>query len=261
MSITSSLPSRDARLTRRDALALAVGSGLSALGACAGAGPASQDLAQRRAPDFTDIGYATWRDDEPAYRIYPGDVLDVVAPSAVELNRTVTVRPDGRISLPLIPPVLAADCSVLQLEARLSQAYSSQLVRPEVQVDVRTVTPLRIFVGGEVAKPGVYDMPGDINALQAVIMAGGFTTLAGGGKVVIVRRGRGGRAMMRTADLHRAIFDAPEADAVPLRRFDIVYVPRSGIANAGLFVQQYIRDVVPIEFSYAVSPNAYATIP
>ena len=92
-------------------------------------------------------------------------------------------------------------------------------------------------------------------------MAGGFTTTAGSGKVVIIRRGPGGRAMMRTANLHRAIFKASSADAVPLRRFDIIYVPRSGIANAGLFVQQYIRDVVPMEFSYAVSPNVYATVP
>ena len=48
---------------------------------------------------------------------------------------------------------------------------------------------------------------------------------------------------------------------MPLRRFDIIYVPRTDIANAGLFVQQYIRNVVPIEFSYAVTPNSYATVP
>lgn len=224
---------------------------------------ASGCTTQRVAPvaSFPNIGYASWRDDEPAYRLYPGDVLDVAAPSAPELNRTVTVQPDGRVSLPLIRPVMAADRSVNELEAALSQAYASQLVRPEIDVDVKTATPLRVFVGGEVGKPGVYDMPGDINALQAVIMAGGFTTLAKTNGVVIVRRGQDGRAMMRTANLRAATFQADRSDAVPLRRFDIIYVPRTGIANAGLFVQQYIRDVIPIEFSYAVSPNAYATVP
>ena len=185
----------------------------------------------------------------------------MTAPSAPELNRSVAVQPDGRISLPLIAPVMAADRSLVQLEAALGQAYASQLVRPQIQVDVKTATPLRVFVAGEVQKPGVYDMPGDINALQAVVMAGGFTTLARSGKVVIIRRGPGGRPMARTANLHRAIFAAADTDAVPLRRFDIIYVPRSGIANAGLFVQQYIRDVIPVEFSYAVTPNTYATVP
>ncbi len=226
-----------------------------ALAACA------TDHAPRAGPAFADIGYASWRDDEPAYRLYPGDVLDVVAPSAPELSRTVTVQPDGRISVPLIGGVMAADRSVSQLEAELTDAYSSQLIRPRIEVDVKAATPLRVFVGGEVGKPGVYDMPGDINALQAVIMAGGFTNLAKTTGVVIVRRGVDGRAMMRVADLHAATFRAGATDAVPLRRFDVIYVPRSNIANAGLFVQQYIRDVIPVEFSYAVSPNAYATVP
>ena len=234
---------------------------LVGLGACAHDGAANRTAATGGGGAFPEIGYATWRDDEPAYRVFPGDVLDVTAPSAVELSRTVTVQPDGRISLPLIGSRMAADRTVRELEAELSQAYAGQLVRPDILVDVKAAVPLRVFVGGEVQKPGIYDMPGDIDALQAVVMAGGFTTLARSSKVVVVRRGVGGRPMMRTADLHGAIFDPASSDAVPLRRFDIIFVPRTDIANAGLFVQQYIRDVVPIEFSYAVTPNAYATVP
>lgn len=248
------MPRPSPRIARSARIAAALTAAVLACG-CA------TDNAKHTTPGFSNIGYASWRDDEPAYRLYPGDVLDVAAPSAPELGRTVTVQPDGRISLPLIHPVMAADRSIPQLEAELTQAYSSQLVRPQIDVDVKTATPLRVFVGGEVGKPGVYDMPGDINALQAVIMAGGFTNLAKTNGVVIVRRGAGGRAMMRTANLHAATFQADRSDAVPLRRFDIIYVPRTGIANAGLFVQQYIRDVVPIQFSYAVTPNAYATVP
>ncbi len=248
-------------VTRASFLLTAVTSLVLTSSGCATSGPHEARNALSGGASFPDIGYASWRDDEPAYRLYPGDVLDVTALSAVELNRTVTVQPDGRISLPLIAPVMAADRSVTQLEAALSRAYASQLVRPDIEVEVKTATPLRVFVGGEVGKPGVYDMPGDIDALQAVIMAGGFQPTAGSGKVVIIRRGGGGRPMMRTVNLHRAIFEPSSTDSVPLRRFDIIYVPRSGIANAGLFVQQYIRDVVPMEFSYAVSPNAYATVP
>ena len=116
-------------------------------------------------------------------------MLDVSAPSAPELNRTVTVQPDGRISLPLVGMVMAADRTVPDLAQTLTNIYAGQLVRPEIDVDVKAASPLRVFVGGEVGKPGVYDMPGDINALQAVILAGGFTPNAKPSQVVIIRRG------------------------------------------------------------------------
>jgi polysaccharide export outer membrane protein len=210
--------------------------------------------------DFPNIGYATWTNDEPRYRLYPGDELEVQTPSAPELTKVVIVQPDGRISLPLLPPMMVADRSVDEAEAIVGRAYSSQLLRPEVIINVKSA-PLKVFIGGEVDKPGVYDMPGDINALQAVVMAGGFKTSAKVSQVVIIRRGPGGRAMMRTADLRRGIKNPGSVDSVPLRRFDVVYVPRSNIAEAGLFVQQYIRDVSPIDlgFNYTFGPSAYVS--
>jgi polysaccharide export outer membrane protein len=214
----------------------------------------------RPTADFPNIGYATWTDEEPAYRLYAGDEVEITVPSAPELSRTVTVQPDGRISLPLIQPVMVADRNVPQVEAALSDAYAGQLIRPEVDVAVKTASPLKVFVGGEVDKPGVYDMPGAIDSLQAVIMAGGFKTSAKRSQVVIIRRSPDGRAMMRTADLRKGVFDPGSVDAVPLRRFDIVYVPHSSIAEAGLFVQQYLRDLNPVQFgfSYALNPTYVA---
>ncbi len=203
--------------------------------------------------NFADIGYANWSDNEPAYRMYPGDVLDVTAPSAPELARTVTVQPDGRIALPLIQPVMAADRSIAELQGELAQAYSSQLLRPEIEVSVKQAAPLQIFVGGEVKNPGVYAMPGDINALQGVILAGGFLVTSRRQEVVVIRRGIDGRPMMRTVDLRAAIYSPGGRDAVPLRRSDIVYVPRSTIAEIDNFVQQYLVQTLPIQFSYAIN--------
>jgi polysaccharide export outer membrane protein len=205
--------------------------------------------------DFAEIGFATWTDNEPEYRLYPGDVLDVGPLSAPELNRTVTVQPDGRVSLPLLPPLMAADRSIREFEGMATAAYSRELVRPEVAVSVKQAMALKVFVGGEVDRPGVYDMPGDIDALQAVIMAGGFKTSARRSEVIVIRRGPGGRPMMRTVDLRAAIYDPGQRNSVPLRRFDVIYVPRSGIANIGVFVQQYFRDALPIQFSYALNRN------
>jgi polysaccharide export outer membrane protein len=212
---------------------------------------------QAEAAPFPNIGYASWTDAEPPYRVYPGDELDVSVPSAPELSKTVTIQPDGRINLPLIHGVMVADQTVSQVEATLGQAYSSQLLRPEIYVGIKAVTPLKVFVGGEVGKPGIYDMPGDINALQAVIEAGGFTTSAARDRVVIIRRSADGRAMMRTADLKHPLSQPANADLVPLRRFDIVFVPRTGLANAGVFMKQ-LEDLVPgnVGFEYAVTNTA-----
>ncbi len=225
-----------------------------ALGACA-----NRDIraAAAESDAFPNIGYATWSNDEPAYRLFPGDELDIAVPTAPELAKTVTVQPDGRVSLPLIGPVMVADRTTVEAQAALDAAYASQLRRPEVFVTVKTAGPLRVFVGGDVDKPGVYDMAGDINALQAVIQAGGFKNTARRDQVVVIRRTSGGGAMMRTVDLKQGIARPDRTDLVPLRRFDIVYVPRTGLASAGIFMQQ-IKDLIPanVGFDYALTNQA-----
>jgi polysaccharide export outer membrane protein len=198
---------------------------------------------------FQNIPYADWSDDEPLYRLFPGDEVDIVVPSAPELNKTVTVQPDGRIALPLVGPQMAAGRSGPELEDELSQAYATQLLRPDVTVTVKA-QPLKVFVGGEVTKPGVYDMPGDIDSLRAIIEAGGFTDGAKKSKVVIIRRGRDGRPMMRTVDLGKALKHGSLPDLVPLRRFDIVFVPKTSLDELSVTMTQ-IRNALPIQFSYA----------
>jgi len=237
-------------------LSLALG-----LSACASDGARQESFAPAPHPtaQFPNIGYANWTNAEPPYRLYPGDEVDLEVPSAPELNKVLIVQPDGRISAPLLPPVMVADRTIVDVERTLTNAYASQLLRPQVSLAVKA-QPLQVFVGGEVDRPGVYAMPGDINALQAVIMAGGFRTSANRAQVVIIRRGPDGRAMMRTANLLRGVSDPGETDAVPLRRFDIVYVPRSRISEVGLFVQQYLRDANPLQlgFNYAIG-STYVT--
>jgi protein involved in polysaccharide export with SLBB domain len=222
--------------------------------ACASGGPDVFTPAPRPSADFPDIRYANWTNEEPPYRLYPGDEVDLTVLSAPELSKTLTVQPDGRLYLTLAGSVMVADRTVGQAEAMVERAYATQLLRPEVSLAVKAAT-LKVFVGGEVSKPGIYDMPGDINALQAVILAGGFTAIAKRSQVVIIRRGPEGRAMMRTADLRRGIGD-PTMDLVPLRRFDVVYVPRTTVAEAGLFVQQYFKDVSPVQLGFQYTHGA-----
>ena len=239
-------------MSRRELLTVLAAAGAASLAGCAAQPFSPRPQATAR---FDDIPYATWNGDEPPYRLYPGDQVDLVVASAPELNRPLTVAPDGRVSLPLIGLMMVADRSIEENQQAISAAYAGQLLRPEVELNLRTPVSLRVFVGGEVRNPGVFEMAGDIDTLQAVLQAGGFTDRADRRQVILIRRGADGRPMSKLVDLLNGVSDASRADYTPLRRFDVVYVPRTRIAEVGLAVQQYLRDALPIQvgFSYALN--------
>ncbi len=216
-------------------------------------------------PGFANAGFAgaafpggsfmQWSEADPLYRVYPGDELEVAFRTAPELSRNVIVQPDGRIALPQGVLVTAIDRSLPELRQEIEAAYASILQRPDVEVTPRSFASQQIFVGGEVHRPGIYPLPGQIDTLQAVIQAGGFLPSAKRREVVVLRRSAGGRAAMRVVDLAAMLEDPRAADRIPLTRFDIIYVPRSGIAEVNLWVQQYIRDTLPFQpgFSFALN--------
>ena len=177
------------------------------------------------------VAYADWNSDEPPYRLYPGDEVRITPVSAPELSRTAPVLPDGRVSLPLVPPVMVADRTVEEAAAAVAAAYRSVLRRPDVTVEIQRTAPIRVFVGGNVIHPGVLEIPGDVDALQAVITAGGFGADAARDRVILVRRDRSGALVRRIIDLAAVLREPRSADATPLRRFDVLYVPRSGDAR------------------------------
>jgi protein involved in polysaccharide export with SLBB domain len=223
-----------------------------AMGACATPHASEPDATAREDGSFQDIGYAAWNDAEPAYQLFPGDEIELVIPSAPENNKVLTVQPDGRVTLPLVGELMVAARPLPEVRAEASRLYARELRRPVVEMSVKA-QPIKVFVGGEVANPAAYDMVGDGDALRAIIQAGGVKTSADLKRVVIIRRGGEGTAMMRTANLSQAFRHGRQPDLVPLARGDVVYVPRSGVANVGLFMQQYLRDALPFTFSYAIN--------
>lgn len=195
---------------------------------------------------FPEVAFADWTDAEPEYVLYPGDEIEIATPTAPELTRTQRVGPDGRVSLPLVGQIMAADRTLAELEADAADAYAGQLRRPIVEVTLKTAGPIRVWVGGEVRTPGVVEMTGDLDAYQAVIQAGDFLPSARLEEVALIRRGPGGVRMMRAVDLRPR-----RGEVVALRRGDIIYVPRSTLGEVANFVTQF-RNALPIGFSYAI---------
>lgn len=195
---------------------------------------------------FPEIGFADWTDMEPEYVLYPGDEIEIATPTAVELTRTQKIGPDGRISLPLVGQIMAADRTIAEVEADAAAAFASQLRRPVVEVTLKAAGPIRVWVGGEVRTPGMIEMTGDLDAYQAVIQAGDFLPTARPQEVALIRRGPGGVRMMRAVDLRPR-----RGEVVALRRGDIIFVPRSNLGEVANFVTLF-RNALPIGFSYAI---------
>lgn len=201
-----------------------------------------------------------WRHEDGADAVYllaPGDQLEVIVHTAPELTRTVTIGPDGRIRMPYTPPVTAAARSVDEVREAVMAAMATELNDPDIDVLLAGTASQQVFVGGEVTNPGLFKLPGQIDPLQAIIMAGGVTDSGRPRHVVLMRRMPGGEVKSVTFDIKEGIYDPQFAGWTPLRRFDVVYVTRKPISDQNLFVRQYIRDALPIDFSifYDIAGN------
>ncbi|MEM8616664.1 MAG: polysaccharide biosynthesis/export family protein [Pseudomonadota bacterium] len=193
-----------------------------------------------------------WRHEDgrdAPYLLAPGDELEIIVHSAPELTRTVTVGPDGRIRMPYSGPITAAARTIEAVQTGVRVALATELKDPDVDVLLTGTASQQIFVGGEVESPGMFELPGLIDPLQATIMAGGITTDGRQRQVLLIRRMPGGGVKSAIFDLKDGLYDPRLAEWTPLRRFDVVYVTRKPIADQNLFVQQYIRNALPIDFS------------
>lgn len=177
----------------------------------------------------------------PAYRIQLGDQLDIKFFYNPELNETVFVRPDGRISLQLVDDVDAAGLTSSELDSILTQKYAKELRKPVVTVIVRSFAGQRVYVGGEVNSPGLVNITTGMTTLQAILTAGGFRETAKPEGVIVIRKGPDNRPIPIRADLKKTIYGKGESGDIPLRPYDIVYVPKTLIAQANKFVNQYVE--------------------
>ncbi len=205
--------------------------------------------------------FQRWVDYEPQYILYPGDQLDVIVESAPELSRTLTVAPDGRITMPMASGIMAAGKTLPWIEQALRAELSKQLRDPTVAVTARAFAPQNIYVGGQVGQQGIYTLSGPIGSLEAIIMAGGFLPSAKTREVAVLRRAPNGGLMMRVINHKSGLKNGPQhirayADNMQLRRGDIVFVPRNSLSEVGVFVQQ-VRDALPIDLgvSYNLGNN------
>ena len=125
------------------------------------------------------------------YRIGPQDVLRIDVWKEPDISRTVPVRPDGRISLPLLNDVQASGLTAMDLAASIRESLSKYLTNPQVTVTVTEINSRRIYITGEVTHPGSLPLLPNMTVLQALSSAGGFTQFAKLKNIYVLRTENG----------------------------------------------------------------------
>lgn len=177
------------------------------------------------------------------YKIEPHDQLDIKLFYSPELNETVTVRPDGKISLQLIGDTEAAGNTPQELQQKLEKSYSRHLKAPEVAVLLRSFTNQQVFVDGEVNTPGMVELLPGLSAWQAIIRAGGFKETATREDVLVIRMDSHNKPSTYLVDLGSENLDQKNSQ-MGLQPHDVVFVPKTAIAEANKFTNQYIEKLL-----------------
>jgi len=161
----------------------------------------------------------------PPYVIGPDDVLSIVFWKDKDLSAEVTVRPDGKVSLPLLNDIQAQGRTPDELRDALKQAAQAFVEDPNPTVMVKEIKSRRVFITGQVEKPGPYPLTGETTVLQLIAMAGGIREFADGSNITIIRKADNGRTEILPFNYRDVLKRKNLTQNVQLKPGDTVVVP------------------------------------
>ena len=162
--------------------------------------------------------------NDAEYKIGAQDVLRIDVWKEPEISRTAPVRPDGRISLPLINDVQAAGLTSTQLAAVIADGLRKYITNPQVTVGVTEINSRRVYVTGEVTKPGAFPLLPNMTVLQALSSSGGFTQFAKL-KNIYVLRTEDGKQVKHPFNYKEVVSGKKPESNIPLQPGDVIIVP------------------------------------
>ena len=162
---------------------------------------------------------------DPPYTVEPGDTLLVSVWKEPELQRPVLVEPDGTFSFPLCGEIDAHDKTVGQLQQQIAQHLARYITDPVVTVSLQKIAGNRVYVIGQVTKPGDFIVNPRVNVMQAISMAGGTTPFASLGSIKIIRRTNNGGQEALPFNYNDVIHGNDLSQNITLQAGDVVVVP------------------------------------
>jgi polysaccharide biosynthesis/export protein len=190
-----------------------------------------------RAPQATlnEIGASipkgNWR-----YTIHPSDTLELSFMLTPEFNQTVTVQPDGYITLRNVGDLPAAGHTLPELTESIKTAYSKILHDPVVSVDPKDFEKPYFVVGGQVGKPGRFDLRGDVTLTQAIAIAGGFADAAKHSQVLLFRRLSDQWTQARIINVKKMLSSRNLQEDPLLQPGDMLFVPKNALSKVKPFL-------------------------
>jgi len=179
-----------------------------------------------KAAEKTDVAAAQAKaaNEDPSYVIGPEDVLNINVWKETDISRSVPVRPDGKISLPLLNDVQAAGLTPQQLANSIRDGLKKFMADPEVTVIVSAVNSRRVYILGEVAHPGAFPLTSGMTVLQALASAGSFTQFANL-KAIYVLRNESGKQVKHPFNYKAVVKGQHQEQNLELKPGDTIVVP------------------------------------
>jgi polysaccharide biosynthesis/export protein len=177
-----------------------------------------------------------FKDRQPRYKLEPGDVFDISFELNPEFNQTVTVQPDGFITLRGIGDVQVKGQTVPELSQTLRSDYSKILNDPLITVILKDFEKPYFIADGQVSKPGKYELRGDVTLTEAVAMAGGFLDSAKHSQVLLFRRASEGWYSAETFDVKKMEKHGNLKEDPTLHAGDMLFVPKNRFSKIKAFL-------------------------
>jgi polysaccharide biosynthesis/export protein len=225
---------------------------------------------------LTEKYYKTLGYSREAYTLGIGDAISIKLLYNHDLNSDVKIRPDGKISLPLIGEIVTAGLTPAELEKFLTDKYTQKLDPeqtpevtvivqefkvPELNVSLLASASQVVYVGGEVTHPRMINITSPMKMLNAITMAGGMNYNAKSSSVVLIRYNNAETAEAYLVDMNKVA--KGKAPDIMLQAYDIIFVPKTSMASADLFMQ-HIWHMLPtnilFSFPYNLNPNTEVEI-
>lgn len=179
----------------------------------------------------SDLHRRNWR-----YKINPSDTLELTFQLTPEFNQTVTVQPDGYITLRDVGDLVAQGKTLPELTESIKTAYSKILHDPVITVDPKDFEKPYFVVGGQVGKPGKFDWRGDVTLTQAIAIAGGFTDASKHSQVLLFRRVSDEWTEAKIINVKKMLNTGNLQEDPELRPGDMLFVPKSAFAKIKPFL-------------------------
>lgn len=197
-----------------------------------------------------------------------GDTIEITVYRHEDLKKNIQINSSGIITYPLIGDIQASGLSLLRLRDNIRDGLTKYINNPQVSVGITAIKNQKVIVLGEVSKPGYFQIETSLSALDAISQAGGFT-LDGKQKSVLLIRGGTNKPGLIKLDLEKALKQGDLTQNVMLQRGDIIYVPRTYIADVNRFfthLSTIIGPLLSLEHGYYIGQqiennNSDATIP